>query len=200
MCKESHSWAVSSSKRQNNDCKLQGGTTAGSVAAGRVDDTKRKGENVPAMTIHNLYIFSKTGTLLYYAEWNRLNKSGITKEEEAKLMYGMLFSIKSFVSKISPLDPKEGFLYYKTSKYTLHYFETPSGLKFVLNTDNASQNARELLQQLYREVYLEYVVKNPLCQLNEPIQSELFKIKFQEFMLLRQKNINWDNGIHKAMR
>ena len=33
------------------------------------------------MTIHNLYIFSKNGTLLYYAEWNRLNKSGITKEE-----------------------------------------------------------------------------------------------------------------------
>ncbi|XP_011687620.1 PREDICTED: trafficking protein particle complex subunit 1 [Wasmannia auropunctata] len=132
------------------------------------------------MTIHNLYIFSKTGTLLYYAEWNRLNKTGMTKEEEAKLMYGMLFSIKSFVSKISPLDPKEGFLHYKTSKYTLHYFETPSGLKFVLNTDNASQNARELLQQLYREVYLEYVVKNPLCQLNEPIQSELFKLKVDE--------------------
>ncbi|KYM88883.1 Trafficking protein particle complex subunit 1, partial [Atta colombica] len=137
-------------------------------------------QRASVMTIHNLYIFSKTGTLLYYAEWNRLNKSGITKEEEAKLMYGMLFSIKSFVSKISPLDPKEGFLYYKTSKYTLHYFETPSGLKFVLNTDNASQNARELLQQLYREVYLEYVVKNPLCQLNEPIQSELFKMKVDE--------------------
>lgn len=33
------------------------------------------------MTIHNLYIFSKTGTLLYYAEWNRLNKSGMTREE-----------------------------------------------------------------------------------------------------------------------
>ncbi|XP_012284074.1 trafficking protein particle complex subunit 1 [Orussus abietinus] len=134
------------------------------------------------MTIHNLYIFSKSGVLLYYAEWNRLNKSGITKEEEAKLMYGMLFSIKSFVSKISPLDSKEGFLYYKTSKYTLHYLETPSGLKFVLNTDNVAQNVRNLLQQLYSQVYLEYVVKNPLCQLNEPIQSELFKLKVDELM------------------
>ncbi|EDX14985.1 andropin [Drosophila simulans] len=34
------------------------------------------------MTIFNLYIFDKFGTLLHYAEWNRTKKSGITREEE----------------------------------------------------------------------------------------------------------------------
>lgn len=102
--------------------------------------------------------------------------------QEAKLTFGMLYSIKSFVNKISPTVTKEGFLYYKTSKYTLHYLETPSGLKFILNTDNQSQGIRDLLQNIYSQIYVEYVVKNPLNKLHEPIQSELFKSKLDLFI------------------
>lgn len=46
------------------------------------------------MTIHNLYIFSKNGTLLYYAEWNRLNKSGITKGEVCMNNYNRIVILK----------------------------------------------------------------------------------------------------------
>lgn len=47
---------------------------------------------------------------------------------------------------------KDGFLSFQTSKYRLHYYETPSGLRFVMNTDLSVSNARETLQQIYSNV------------------------------------------------
>ena len=77
----------------------------------------------------------------------------ITFTQEAKLMYGMLYSIRSFVSKISPSDVKEGFQCYRTSKYKLNYYETPSGIKYIMNTDLNSQNIRELMQAINSQVF-----------------------------------------------
>ncbi|XP_030043763.1 trafficking protein particle complex subunit 1 [Microcaecilia unicolor] len=134
------------------------------------------------MTVHNLYIFDRNGVCLHYSEWNRKKQASISKEEEYKLMYGMLFSIRSFVSKMSPVDMKDGFLSFQTSKYKLHYYETPTGLKIVMNTDLGVNNMRETLHQIYSSIFVEYVVKNPLCSLNQPIQSELFHAKLDSFI------------------
>lgn len=97
-------------------------------------------------------------------------------------MYGMLFSLKSFVNKISPIDPKEGFLFYKTNKYALHYVEVSSGLKFVLNTDTTATGIKDFLLQLYSKIWVEYVVRNPLWTIGTPATSDLFKTKLDEFV------------------
>ncbi|XP_068164567.1 trafficking protein particle complex subunit 1 [Antennarius striatus] len=134
------------------------------------------------MTVHNLYIFDRNGVCLYYNEWNRKKQAGISKEEEFKLMYGMLFSIRSFVSKMSPLDMKDGFLSFQTSRYRLHYYETPSGLRFVLNTDLSVANARDTLQYIYSNLYVEYIVKNPACASPSSLDSELFSSRLDAFI------------------
>lgn len=69
-------------------------------------------------------------------------------------MYGMLYSIKNFVSKMSPIDIREGFRCYRTSKYVLNFYETPSGVKYVMNTDLNSQGVKELLQSINSQVIL----------------------------------------------
>ncbi|XP_030193376.1 trafficking protein particle complex subunit 1 isoform X1 [Gadus morhua] len=141
------------------------------------------------MTVHNLYIFDRNGACLHYSEWNRKKQAGISKQEEFKLMYGMLFSIRSFVSKMSPLDMREGFQCFQTSRYKLHFYETPTGLKFIMNTDLSVPNARETLHQIYSTLYVDYIVKNPLCSLGDPLQSDLFSARLDTFI----KNLPYFN-------
>ena len=72
--------------------------------------------------------------------------------QEGKLMYGLLYSLKSMCQKLSPTDSSGTFNCYRTNKYKLNYFETPSGLWFVINTDVNATGMKELIQQLYQQV------------------------------------------------
>ena len=46
-----------------------------------------------------------------------------------KLTCGMLFFTHSFVCKMSPLDMKDSFLDFQTSRYKFHYYETLTVIK-----------------------------------------------------------------------
>ncbi|KAG9491805.1 hypothetical protein GDO78_000356 [Eleutherodactylus coqui] len=91
---------------------------------------------------------------LHYTEWNRRKQARISKLEEFKLMYGMLFSIRYFSSNMSPVDMKDDVLSFQTSKYKPYYYKTPSGLKMVMNTDLSV----------------------------DPVQSELFESKLDSYI------------------
>lgn len=48
------------------------------------------------------------------------------------------------------------FISYRTSQYKLHYYETPTNIKFVMLTDTKAPSMRIALQQIYVNLYVEY--------------------------------------------
>ena len=48
------------------------------------------------------------------------------------------------------------FVSYRTSQYQLHYYETPTNIKFVMLTDLKSPSMRVALQQIYINLFVEY--------------------------------------------
>lgn len=48
------------------------------------------------------------------------------------------------------------FISYRTGSYKLHYYETPTSLKFVMVTDTKTSNLRIVLHQIYVSLYVEY--------------------------------------------
>lgn len=79
------------------------------------------------------------------------------------------------------------FLSYRTGEYKLHYFETPTSLKFVMLTDIRIGSMRTVLYQIWANLYLEYVVKNPISPVEHPggigVANELFDGGLESFIV-----------------
>ncbi len=50
----------------------------------------------------------------------------------------------------------DAFISYRTGQYKLHFYETPANLRFVLLTDTASASMRNVLHQIYINLWVEY--------------------------------------------
>jgi hypothetical protein len=60
----------------------------------------------------------------------------------------------------------ESFTSYRTPAYKLHLFETPTSYRFVLLSDASTDSLRFVLRQLYTGPFVEYVVRNPLIDMD----------------------------------
>lgn len=50
----------------------------------------------------------------------------------------------------------DNFVSFRTNDYKLHYYETPTNLKFVMLTDVKTNNLRVVLHQIYVNLYVEF--------------------------------------------
>jgi hypothetical protein len=120
--------------------------------------------------------------------------------------FGMLFSLKDLTSKLSPDSQGLDHLHtVKTNSFTLHHYQSPSGLMFVLNTaadipgaSFACLSARRdtntffflhadlhaNLQHVYAQIYVECIARNPLYRHkpDEPIRCPLFVLRLEDYL------------------
>lgn len=79
------------------------------------------------------------------------------------------------------------FLSYRTGEYKLHYFETATNLKFVMLTDTRIASMRTVLYQIWANLYVEYVVKNPISPVEHAggvgVANELFEGALESFIV-----------------
>ncbi|KAI1168531.1 snare-like protein [Nemania serpens] len=110
----------------------------------------------------------------------RRNKSG----DDAKLIFGTVFSLRNMVRKLGGDD--DAFIAFRTAHYKLHYYETPTNLRFALLTEPGALSMRNVLHQIYINLWVEYVVKNPLSPVEhkggEGVRNEMFELGLDKFI------------------
>ncbi len=141
-------------------------------------------------TPFSLYMFNRAGECLQYVEWSRPRQAA-NAADDAKMMFGLLFSLNSFVAKVDPTGAgsaggsaprRTGFHSFRTSTYKLHYLEVPSGVQLVLTTDPGAPDLRECLRHIYAAFYVELIQKSPLHAPGRPFVSEPFVTAVQRYL------------------
>ncbi|KAG0648353.1 Transport particle subunit bet5 [Hyphodiscus hymeniophilus] len=114
----------------------------------------------------------------------RARPARLSAQDDAKLIFGTIFSLRNMVRKLGGQD--DSFISFRTGQYKLHYYETPTSIKFVMLTDTQTLNMRNVLHQIYVNLYVEFVVKNPLSPVEHPggegVANELFELALDQFI------------------
>jgi hypothetical protein len=134
--------------------------------------------------IYNFYAYQRNGKCLYYREWNRPNNPlSENLVEDQRLVFGLIFSLQKLCLQLTPtpeVTNQEGFQSFRTARYTLNFFETPSGIIFAVNTDSPLQ--RTHMWHIYSNIYVPYVVRNPLYEMGETITAIKFKATLDDYI------------------
>ncbi|KAL1912227.1 hypothetical protein Sste5344_002060 [Sporothrix stenoceras] len=147
------------------------------------------------MAVYSFFIFDRHTECIYTKHWldalvplgpngRPQQVSPSTSKDDAKLIFGTVFSLRNMVRKLGGDD--DAFISFRTGQYKLHYYETPANLRFVMLTDCGVLSMRNVLHQIYINLWVEYVVKNPLAPVEhaggEGVKNELFELGLDQFV------------------
>ena len=135
--------------------------------------------------LHCLYVYNRHGTCLYYEEWNREHHGSETQYDDEMLMFGLVFSMRELTKQMSPTEVTS-FNTFNSAEFKVHDFQTATGLRFILCSDHAVEDLTKHLLNIYKNIYVEYVSKNPLsalavmppteCQMEDSVEEEDMRI------------------------
>lgn len=125
----------------------------------------RPAQSVPSpyTSTHNKTNPPLPAECIYSKSWHTADATGTgttplrtvsTSSDDAKLIFGTVFSLRNMVRKLGGDD--DAFVSYRTAQYKLHFYETASSLRLVMLTDTATLSMRNVLHQIYINLWVEY--------------------------------------------
>ena len=134
------------------------------------------------MTVHAIHIFDRKGKTLFTKRYTGKKQTAAQDAEliaeQRKLIFGMLFSLRELVGSLTPEGKTPSLHSVKTGAGTLHCYETLSGIRIALYTNNKpimtmlggrskgehpkDTSFQTALKYIYSEIWVECVVRSPL--------------------------------------
>ncbi|ODQ56779.1 hypothetical protein WICANDRAFT_81612 [Wickerhamomyces anomalus NRRL Y-366-8] len=145
------------------------------------------------MTIYSFWIFDRHCNCIYNREWTQIIPQHTTdssslpsgsinsknSEDAAKLLFGALFSLRNIARKLGDgFDEENTLNSYSTAKYRAHFYESASGLRFCILSDPKTQHLQNVLKDIYSNIYVEHIVKNPLSPVDFKPGSKITNPRF----------------------
>lgn len=134
--------------------------------------------------IYEFFIFNRSGVCLTHLDFQEERMIPFNKalnimtdkksENRYKLIFGLLFSMKSFIKNISPNKTSDFFKCFSTSNYKLHYIEFLNGLRFIILSSPTKIDLSPILREIYSAFYVNFISNNIFLNKNEPIKNEIF--------------------------
>ncbi|EDV19449.1 Trafficking protein particle complex subunit 4 [Trichoplax sp. H2] len=123
----------------------------------------------------------------------RFGKPKLSVNEKITLA-STFHSMYAIACKLSPVSNSSGIEVLETGTFRLWCYQTLTGIKFVVITDQHQSSVQPLLRKIY-EIYTDYALKNPFYSLDMPIRLELFDLNLQRTLEAAEKNQQYNANI-----